>query len=174
MNRSVTRLLTVCLALVALSWSADALAQSAADGKRTLKAQKLFYKKPGMIEVEVRAMRATLMMTGYVPTEELLKEADELADKIKGIKDIRNRIRVRDPDVASGGDDVLQTKIDEAIEEDEDLSKSKAKGKLEIAIADGNVTVEGRVSDWTVAQTLISDIKRIPGVKTLNFDKLKY
>jgi osmotically-inducible protein OsmY len=174
MNRSFGHLLVFSLITLALSWTADVYAQSTADGKRTLKAEKIFYKVPGMIEVETRAMRGTLMMTGYVPTEDMLKKADELAQKVKGIKDIRNRIRVRDPEVAAGGDEAIMAKIDKAVAEDEDMSKAKAKGKLDIAISDGNVTVEGKVPDWTVAQALVNDIKKIPGVKTLDFDKLKY
>jgi osmotically-inducible protein OsmY len=174
MNRSVSRLLAFSLAALALVWTAEAFAQSTADGKRTLKAEKKFYKEPGLIEVEVRAMRGTLMMTGYVPEDALLKKADELAQDVKGVKDIRNRIRVREPEVAAGGDEEIQAKIDKAIDEDEDLTKAKAKGKLDIAISDGNVTATGKVIDWTAAQTLVNEIKKIPGVKTLNFDKLKY
>ncbi len=174
MNRSLRHLIASALAVVALGWSADVLAQSTADGKRTLKAEKVFYKEPGMIEVKVRAMRGTLMMTGYVPTDEHLKKADELAAKLKGIKDIRNRITVRPPEVASGGDEIIVAKLDEAIEQDEDLAKAKAKGQLELAVSDGNVTASGKVQDWSVAQTLINDIKKVAGVKTLNFDKLRY
>ena len=174
MNRSFGHLFVFGLIVVALGWTADVSAQSTADGKRTLKAEKVFYKVPGMIEVETRAMRGTLMMTGYVPSEELLKKADELAQKVKGIKDIRNRIRVREPEVGAGGDEAILAKIDKAVEEDEDMSKAKAKGKLDIAISDGNVTVTGKVPDWTVAQALVNDVKRVPGVKTLDFDKLRY
>ena len=105
MNRQFRHGISLGLALVALGWASGALAQSTADGKRTLKAEKLFYKQAGMMEVTLRAMRGTLMMTGYVPLDEQLKKADELAGKVKGIKDIRNRIRVREPDVASAPDD---------------------------------------------------------------------
>ena len=159
---------------MALSWASGAVAQSTADGKRTLKAEKIFYKEPGMIEVTLRAMRGTLMMTGYVATEENLKKADELAEKVKGIKDIRNRIRVRDPEVASAGDDIITAKIDKAIEDDEDLARAKAKGKLEIEVSEGNVVAKGKLPGWDIAQTLVNDIKKIGGVKTLNLDKLKY
>ena len=157
-----------------LSWASGAVAQSTADGKRTLKAEKIFYKEPGMIEVTLRAMRGTLMMTGYVATQENLKKADELAEKVKGIKDIRNRIRVRDPEVASAGDDIITAKIDKAIEEDEDLARAKAKGKLEIEVSEGNVVAKGKLPGWDIAQTLVKDIKKIGGVKTLNLDDLKY
>ncbi len=174
MNRSLRYLLVFSLATAVLGLGFDAAAQSTADGKRTLKAEKIFYKTPGLIEVEVRAMRGTLMMTGYVPTEELLKKADELAQDVRGVKDIRNRIRVREPDVGAGGDAAILERIDQAIEDDQDLSKAKAKGKLEIEVNEGNVTAKGKVTDWTVAQSLVNDIKKIAGVKTLDFTKLKY
>ena len=174
MNRPFRYVISLGLVVLALSWASGAVAQSTADGKRTLKAEKIFYKEPGMIEVTLRAMRGTLMMTGYVATEENLKKADELAEKVKGIKDIRNRIRVRDPEVASAGDDIITAKIDKAIEDDEDLSRAKAKGKLEITVSEGNVAAKGKLPGWDIAQTLVNDIKKIGGVKTLNLDKLKY
>ena len=174
MNRPFRYVISLGLAVLALSWASGAVAQSTADGKRTLKAEKIFYKEPGMIEVTLRAMRGTLMMTGYVATQENLKKADELAEKVKGIKDIRNRIRVRDPEVASAGDDIITAKIDKAIEEDEDLARAKAKGKLEIEVSEGNVVAKGKLPGWDIAQTLVKDIKKIGGVKTLNLDDLKY
>jgi osmotically-inducible protein OsmY len=174
MNRPFRYVISLGLAVLALSWASGAVAQSTADGKRTLKAEKIFYKEPGMIEVTLRAMRGTLMMTGYVATDENLKKADELAEKVKGIKDIRNRIRVRDPEVASAGDDTITAKIDKAIEEDEDLARAKAKGKLEIEVSEGNVVAKGKLPGWDIAQTLVNDIKKIGGVKTLNLDDLKY
>ncbi len=174
MSRPFRHLVSLTLAAVVLSWATGAVAQSTADGKRTLKAEKIFYKEPGMIEVTLRAMRGTLMMTGYVSTEETLKQADELAKEVKGIKDIRNRIRVREPDVAAAPDDVIMKKIDKAIEEDELLARTKAKGKLTVEVKEGNVTVEGKLAGWDVAQTFVNDIKKIGGVRTLNIDKLKY
>ncbi len=174
MNRPFRYVISLGLAVLALSWASGAVAQSTADGKRTLKAEKIFYKEPGMIEVTLRAMRGTLMMTGYVATDENLKKADELAEKVKGIKDIRNRIRVREPEVASAGDDIITAKIDKAIEEDEDLARAKAKGKLKIEVSEGNVVAKGKLPGWDIAQTLVKDIKKIGGVKTLNLDDLKY
>lgn len=174
MNRKFRHSISLALALVALGWASGAIAQSTADGKRTLKAEKLFYKQAGMMEVTLRAMRGTLMMTGYVALDELLKKADELASKVKGIKDIRNRIRVREPDVASAPDDHIAAKLKEAIEEDEDLARADAKGKLNIEIKDGHVTVKGKVTDWIVAQTFVNEVKKVGGVRSLNFDKLKY
>lgn len=168
--------ITLGIAIAALGIAADVSAQSTADAKRTLKGQKLFYKVPGMIEVDVRAMRDTLMLTGSVPSEELKAQADELAGKIRGVKDIRNRLRVREPDVAAGevSDEQLKEKIEKRISEDEDIAKAAAKEKFTYTVADGNVVLKGKLGDWSEASGLVSAVRRIPGVQTLDFDKLKY
>jgi osmotically-inducible protein OsmY len=173
MYRTVQIALLLALGLGVSGWAADVSAQ-AADQKRSLKAAKLFYKEPGMIEVDVRAMRSTLMLTGSVPTEEALAKADELAKEIRGIKEVRNRIRVREPEVDAPSDEVLMEKIQAKIELDEDLVRAKERGRLEVTIEDRHVTVTGKLQDWAVAQTLVNDIRRTPGVLTLNFEKLKY
>ena len=173
MSRSISLVLSSVLVLGTLGWAADASAQ-AADQKRSLKAMKIFYKEPGMIEVDVRAMRGTLMLTGSVPTEEDLARADELAKEVRGVKEVRNRIRVRDPEVASPSDEELMAKLQAKIDQDDDLARAKERGRLEVMIEDRNVTVKGRLQDWAVAQSLVNDIRRTPGVKSLNFDKLKY
>ena len=173
MNRSIHLVFALSLAIGALGFAADASAQ-AADQKRSLKAAKIFYKEPGMIEVEVRAMRGTLMMTGSVPTEEHLAKADELAEDVRGIKEVRNRIRVREPEVASPTDEEVLSKINEKIEADDDLARAKERGRLEVTVEDRNVTVTGKLQDWSVASSLVTDIRRIPGVVPLNFDKLRY
>jgi osmotically-inducible protein OsmY len=81
---------------------------------------------------------------------------------------------VSPPEVATGGDAELIAKIDKKIEEDEETQKAKAKGKLEVTVENANVTIVGKVSDYTVASSFINSIRRIPGVKTINFKKLKY
>ena len=176
MQRIVRIGMTLGVALIAFGFVSDAFAQSTADAKRTLKAQKLFYKEPGMIEVDVRSMKTTMMLTGSVPSEEHKAQADELAGKIRGIKEVRNRLRVREPDVAAGemSDDVLKAKIEKKIAEDEDLAKAKAREKFEYTVENGNVTIKGKLGDWSEAGSLISSVRRIPGVQTLNLDKLKY
>ena len=176
MHRMFRTALALAVAIVAIGTAADAFAQSTADAKRTLKGQTIFYEVPGLIEVDVRSMKTTLMLTGYVPTEELKAKAEELAKDIRGVKEIRNRIRVREPDVAAGtvSDEALTAKIDKKIEDDEDLAKAKAREKFEYTVADGNVAIKGKLGDWSEAGSLIGSIRNIPGVVTLNFDKLKY
>ncbi len=174
MIQPLRTLLVAGLALALLGPALDAQAQSPADQKRTLKAWKLFYKTPGMIETEPRMMRGTLMITGSVPSEEHITAADELAGKLKGVKEVRNRLRVSEPEVAAGGDAEIAAKIDQKIEADEETQKPKAKGQLEVTVEDANVTVVGKVNDYMVAHSLIRDIRRTIGVRTINFDKLKY
>ncbi len=167
-------ILALGIVVAALGFASDSFAQSTGDAKRALKAAKLFYKEPGLIEVDIRAMRTTLMMTGYVPTEEKKAQCDELAKKIRGIKDIRNRIRVREPDVAAATDEELLKKINEKIEQDEELAREKEKGRFDLTINDGNVVLTGKVKDWSLAGSLISSVKGARGVKTIDFTKLKY
>lgn len=174
MTGVVRSFLALGFAVAALGFATDSFAQSTGDAKRALKAAKLFYKEPGLIEVDVRAMRTTLMMTGYVPTEEKKAECDELAKKIRGIKDIRNRIRVREPDVAATTDADLMKKIMTKIDQDEELAREKEKDRFKITINDGNVVIKGKVKDWSLAGSLVGAVKDARGVKTINFDDLDY
>ena len=134
----------------------------------------LTHEEPGLIEVDVRAMRTTLMMTGYVATQELKDQCDELAKNIRGIKDIRNRINVREPDVAAATDEELKKKIDDKIENDPELARAREKGLFDIQIQDANVTIKGKLKDWSLAGSLLGAVRDSRGVKTINFDKLKY
>jgi osmotically-inducible protein OsmY len=174
MNRLFRSFLALGIALAALGLAHDASAQNTGDAKRRLKAMKLFYKEPGLIEVEIRAMRTTLMMTGYVATEEDKAKCDELAGKIRGIKDVRNRIRVREPEALTATDAELTAKIEKRIQNDEELAREKEKGRFELDVSEANVTLTGKVKDWSLADSLVMAVKNSIGVKTINFEKLKY
>ncbi len=167
--RSSRNLWSLGLVLVLLGWVPSAFAQGAKDAKLTLKAQQALYKEPGMIGVDVQSMMGMIYVRGNVATDEASAQAAELA-KVKGAKEVRNRLKVSEPDVAAAPDDEIKAKIDAAIAEDQDLKKAK----LDVAVTDGNVKVEGKVYDYTVAGTLISDVRRISGVKSIDFEKLKY
>jgi osmotically-inducible protein OsmY len=165
---------SMAIALAFAGSALDAQAQSPADTKRTLKAWEAFYAEPGMAEADVRYMRGTLLITGYVPTEEHVKKADELAKKLKGVKEVRNRLRVREPIVAAGGDAEILEKINKKIDEDEETQKAKAKGQLDVKCESGNVKVAGKVNDYTVAASLINDVRKTDGIRTIDFSELKY
>ncbi len=160
------------LVILAMGFAFEASAQSTADAKRTLKVGKKFYVEPGMIEVKLQSMRGLLMMTGSVASEDLLKKAEELASGQKGIKEVRNRIVVREPDVAAPSDEEILAKIEKSITEDEELTR--ARRKIEITSTDRNVVVTGKLKDYAQAGSLINEIRQIRGIKTLDYKKLKY
>lgn len=170
MIRPIHKTLAVAFALVVLGWTPAAFAQGARDAKIQLKAQQELYKDAELIGVEVQVMGGGMIyLRGNVATEEASKRAEEAAN-VKGAKDVRNRLKVEAVDVASAADDEIKAKIEEKIAADEDLSKSE----LQIAVTEGNVKVEGKVSDYTVAGTLVSDIRKVDGVRTIDFENLNY
>jgi osmotically-inducible protein OsmY len=150
MGRSIFKVFAVGLAL---GWAPAALAQGPQDAKLALKAAQALYKEPGFIDVEVQVMGGGMVyLRGNVASDE------------------RNRVTVAAPDVAAASDADIKTKIQQEISEDEDLAKSQ----LNVEVTQGNVSVEGKVNDYTVAATLISEIRKIDGVQSINFDKLSY
>ncbi len=169
MIRSIRNIWCVGLAVVLLGWAPSVFAQGPRDAKLALKAQQKIYKTAGMIDVEVQAMSGFLYLRGTVADEATSKQAEELAN-VRGAKEVRNRLKIGELDVAAASDDQIKAGIAERIAADEDLSKSK----LDVTVAEGNVTVEGKVGDYTLADTLVSDIRKVEGVKSLNFEKLKY
>jgi osmotically-inducible protein OsmY len=172
MVQPVRLLLALAFALAALSVAPGASAQSPADAKRTLKIWQALYKEPGMIEVDARYMRGTVLITGFVPSDELMAKADEIVKKQRGVKEVRNRLRVRPPEVASAPCDTIMSKVDKEIEEDEELAQGRR--KFEVKCDNSNVTVSGKVNDYTLANTLLNEIRKVDGVQTINFDKFKY
>ena len=172
MNRPLRFLMALGLAIAALSWAHDASAQSPADAKRTLKIGKEFYKEPGLMEVKIQSMRGMIMLTGSVATEDMSKKAEAIAKDQKGIKEVRNRIVVRPPDVATPTDAEILAKIEKSIENDEELQKLRR--KLEIEVKERNVVVTGDLADYSQASSLVAEIRRIRGVNTLDYSKLNY
>jgi hypothetical protein len=175
MQRMLSTFVALGVTVTVLGLADQAWAQ-AADQKRSLKAMELFYKEPGMCDVEVQTMRTTLMLTGTVPTEEHKKKADELAGKVRGVQDIRNRLNVRPPEVAAGSVPCTEilSKIDKEIAEDEDLSQAKARGLDVQCEGSGDLKIRGRVPDYTVARGLVSDVRRTRGCNSIDFEELKY
>jgi osmotically-inducible protein OsmY len=172
MIQPIRILLAFAIALAFVGHAPDASAQSPADAKRTLKIWKALYKEPGFIEVDARYMRGTVLLTGDVASEDLLQKANGIVEKQRGVKDLRNRLRVREPDVAAAPCDVLMPKIEAEIEQDEELAQGRR--KYEIVCEDSNITLSGKLNDYTLASTLLNEIRKTEGVVSMNFDKLKY
>ena len=166
--------IAVALAFAFLVGSAhNASAQSQAEFKRELKAMQTLYKEPGLMEVTVKSMRGMMMLTGNTATDEQSKKAEEIIKNMRGVKEVRNRIRVGKVDECTTVKDAdLMAKVEKEIANDEELTQ--ARRKYEIEIKDRNATVKGELKDYSQAGTLINLIKRVPCFNSLNFDGLEY
>jgi len=167
-------LLCTAIALAFVGYVPEARAQSPADAKRTLKIWKSLYKEPGMMEVDARYMRGTVLMTGDVETEEIQAKANEIISAERGVKEVRDRLRVRPPDVAAGSVpcETIMAKIEKEIEEDEELAQGRR--KYDVTCDAGNIVIKGQMNDYTLASTLLNEIRKIDGVATMDFEGLKY
>ena len=165
----IRRFTAIGLGLMVLAFAPAAFAQGAKDAKLSLKAQKVIYKDPELIEVQVQSMMQMIYLRGSVPSDEASAKAEKLAN-VKGAKEVRNRLKVTTPDVAAAPDETVKAEIDEAIADDDDLAKSG----VDVAVAEGNVKISGKVSDYTVAGSLINEVRKVQGVKSIDFDELKY
>lgn len=171
-SRQFPHFVTLGLAVVVLCWAPVVEAQSAADAKRTIRAQRKFYKEPGFIDAEIRYMRGTLLVTGSVATEALVKQGSEIGEKVKGVKDLRNRLVVKDYEVASATDAELLASIEKRLDSDDETAR--ARRKLEISVEDASVTIVGKARDYMQVTTIIRDVRKVDGIVALNFDKLKW
>src|SRR5687767_3192250 len=78
----------------ALALAGTAAAQSQAEFKRELKAGVILYKEPGMMEISIKSMKGMMMLTGNVATAEQSAKAEEIIKGMRGVKEVRNRLRV--------------------------------------------------------------------------------
>lgn len=172
MKRTVGVILSLVLA-AAIGLAGKASAQSQAEFKRELKAGVILYKEPGMMEVTVKSMRGMMMMTGNVATDEQSKKAEEIIKGMRGVKEVRNRIRVgKVEECGSATDQTIMAKIDKEIENDEELTQ--ARRKIDITSTSRNVVVKGSLKDYSQAGSLINLIKRVPCINSLNYEELDY
>jgi osmotically-inducible protein OsmY len=172
MQRHFTTVLAAFLLLV-LGIAASAKAQSQAEFKRELKAMQSLYKEPGLMEVTVKSMRGMMMLTGNAATDEQSKKAEEIIKNMRGVKEVRNRIRVgKVDDCTTAKDADLMTKVDKEIENDEELAQ--ARRKIDIQIKDRNIVLKGSLKDYSQAGSLVNMVKRVPCFNSLNFDELEY
>jgi osmotically-inducible protein OsmY len=172
MNRSLRIVFSLAVA-VAVGFAGQASAQSQAEFKRELKAGKDLYKEPGLMEVTIKSMRGMMMLTGTVATEEQSKKAEEIVKGMRGVKDVRNRIRVGKTEECSAATDAtVMAKIDKEIENDEELTQ--ARRKIDIQGKDRNFVIKGELKDYSQAGSLINLVKRVPCINSLNYDELEY
>jgi osmotically-inducible protein OsmY len=172
MNRSLRTVFTLAVAL-SVGFALQASAQSQAEFKRELKAGKDLYKEPGLMEVNLKSMKGMMFMTGNVATEEMSKKAEELIKAMRGVKEVRNRLRIGAmEDCSAATDQTVMAKVDKEIENDEELTQ--ARRKIDIQIKDRNIVVKGELKDYSQAGSLINLIKRVPCINSMNYDALEY
>lgn len=125
------------------------------------------------MEVTVKSMRGMMMLTGTVDTADKSAKAEEIIKGMRGVKEVRNRIRVGQLEECSAAtDQTIMEKIEKEIANDEELTQ--ARRKIEIASASRNVTVKGDLKDYSQAGSLINLIKRVPCINSLNYEELDY
>jgi len=172
MHRSLAARFAVAFALI-LGFALNASAQSQAEFKRELKAMQILYKEPGLMEVTVKSMRGMMMLTGNTATDAQSKKAEEIIQTMRGVKEVRNRIRVgKVDDCTNVKDDELMAKVEKEIANDEELTQ--ARRKVDISIKDRNVVLKGSLKDYSQAGSLVYLVKRVPCFNSMNFDELEY
>jgi osmotically-inducible protein OsmY len=172
MFRKIRNTFAIALALT-LGLAAYASAQGQAEFKRELKAGQALYKEPGLMEVSIKSMKTMMMLTGNVATEDQSKKAEEIIKNIRGVKEVRNRIRVGQvEDCSKANDTELLAKVEKDIENDEELAQ--ARRKFEMTCKDRNLVLKGELKDYSQAGSLINMIKRVPCFNSLNYDELEY
>jgi len=172
MIRSLRIVFTLAIAL-SVGFALQASAQSQAEFKRELKAGKDLYKEPGLMDVTVKSMRGMMMLTGNVATDAESKKAEEIIKAMRGVKEVRNRLRVGSmEDCSAATDATVMAKVDKEIENDEELTQ--ARRKIDIQIKDRNIVVKGELKDYSQAGSLINLIKRVPCLNSMNYDELEY
>jgi osmotically-inducible protein OsmY len=133
----------------------------------------ILYKEPGMMEISIKSMKGMMMLTGNVATAEQSAKAEEIIKGMRGVKEVRNRLRVGQVEECSASNDqTIMAKIDKEIENDEELTQ--ARRKIEIASTSRNVVVKGSLKDYSQAGSLINLIKRVPCINSLNYEELDY
>lgn len=172
MNRSLRTVFTLAITL-SVGFALQASAQSQAEFKRELKAGKDLYKEPGLMEVNLKSMKGMMFVTGNVATEEQSKKAESIIKEMRGVKEVRNRIRVGAVEECTAAtDQTVMAKVDKEIENDEELTQ--ARRKIDIQIKDRNMVVKGELKDYSQAGSLINLIRRVPCINSLNYDGLEY
>ncbi len=168
--KRVFRVRAFILVAVLTQGLASDLAHAGDDLGGTLKAQQLFYREPGMMGVEVRGGEGMLTLSGSVPTDADRTRAGEIARQVEGVVEVRNRLRVVPAPPESPPDADLLAEIEAKIADDSELAPVRP--MLDIDVEDSNVTVKGRLPGWGLVRALIRGIRRIPGIRTLDFMRL--
>jgi hyperosmotically inducible periplasmic protein len=115
----------------------------------------------GRMGVEVTDGVVTLR--GRVATPEARQEAEAVALRVPGVKAVRNELAVERAPVETAPDDALSPRLRRLLSQDPHLRRARIRGR----VADGFVTLEGRVAD-VEARAIASRLARaLVGVKAV-------
>jgi osmotically-inducible protein OsmY len=111
--------------------------------------------------IDVRTENGIVTLTGSVDNLLAKERATELAERIKGVRSVVNRITVRPPPVT---DQEIRSDIEYAL-----LSDPAAEEyEVEVTVKSGEVTLHGTVDSWAEAQLCEEIAKGIRGVGGIN------
>jgi hypothetical protein len=123
-------------------------------------------------EIEVEDDQQTITLSGRVSTEEEKAAANEVAQKVPGVKNVVNKLSV-EKDLAK----TLLKKQDEAltslIKERFSRSATLKAANFEVKTEDGVVLLHGTVRFQVIALEAAEAARQVPGVRAVNTEKVK-
>lgn len=123
-------------------------------------------------EIEVEDDQQTITLSGRVSTEEEKAAANEVAQKVPGVKNVVNKLSV-DKDLAK----TLLRKQDEALTSlvKERFAKSATlkAANFEVKTEDGVVLLHGTVRFQVIALEAAEAARQVPGVRAVNTEKVR-
>jgi osmotically-inducible protein OsmY len=90
-------------------------------------------------------------------------EAESAVRRLQGIKGVTNNIAV-------AGRKVDAAKVRKAIEETLERRAEREADRIDVEVADGKVTLDGRVHSWPEKQAILESVRHAPGVRAVDAD----
>lgn len=140
-------------------------AQRPIDAERALVVERTLYRHAELIGVEVQSMVGFLYLRGTVPSEAAERKALRLGGEVAGIQEVRNRIQVRAMPRKKLPDAEVAVAVMQII---------AASPGLKATVRDGKVAVRGQAPGPVEAHALVSRLRRLEGVRTLELGELGY
>jgi hypothetical protein len=151
-------------ALLALALPHGALAQRAIDAERTLRVEAELYRHPELFAVEVQSMMGFVYLRGTAPDASAVEKGVALAAAVEGVREVRNRIRLRQPGTAEVPDSEIAARVAEIVTE---------LPGLDATVREGRVAVRGEAPDVLRAHELIARLRRVEGIRSLELSELR-
>jgi len=111
--------------------------------------------------IDVRTVKGVITLTGSVDNLLAKERAAELAERIKGVRSVVNRITVMPPPVT---DQEISSNIQRALLTD----PATEDYEVEVTVNNGEVTLHGTVDSWAEEQLCEEIAKSIRGVRAIN------